>query len=205
MTHGHLSSQSLAEFESEIRQTEAILSPYKNMRKWYRYPSLDYGNRVDLGGSHEKEMASLELLNKMGYVEGCVTIKTYDWYIDDRLKKAVMGGVCVDYQALKKVYVGLVKEWCRYFIDFYQSKFSTPITHILLLHATDLNALYLKDILQMVEDSGWHVVSPEAAFADVSWRKKVFNGQVVLDRSPPSMDCQAIDRLLEVNKVFRHS
>ena len=170
------------------------------MRKWYRYPFLDYGSRPEIGGSKEKALESLAVLKKMGYVDGYVTMSTFDWHIDKRLRDAIANGMMVDYQALRRAYLGLLKEWCLYFVDLYGQ-----VPHTLLLHASDLNALYLNDILQMIEALGWKVISPEEAFADNSWRTKVVNGPgsfVSPPHVPVTMDCEEIDKTLEKNHVF---
>lgn len=201
MTHSHFSSKSLVEFESEIRQTEAILSSYQNMRKWFRYPFLDYGNRDALGGSKEKSLRSIEILRLLGYVEGYVTINTLDWHINERLRKSLKQGNSVDFHSLKTLYLNLLKEWCNHYIRFYQVEFPEEITHTLLLHANDLNALYLQDILLMIKDSGWNIVSPEQAFANTSWRKNILEHLVIFNK-PTTLDTQEIDKLLDINNIF---
>jgi peptidoglycan/xylan/chitin deacetylase (PgdA/CDA1 family) len=202
MSHYHLSSQSLAEFEFEVKETEAILTPYKNMRKWFRYPFLDYGERVAIGGSNEKALKSLELLKQWGYTEGYVTINTFDWHIDKRLSEAIKQNQPINYHALKELYLTLVGKWCRYYIELYQAKFPGVVTHTLLLHANDLNALYLQDILHMIQKSEWNIISPTVAFADLNWRKKIFESFDLITQKPPSMDCHEIDILLKTYKVF---
>jgi len=201
MTHTHLSSMPLTEFESEIKQTESILRPYTNMRKWFRYPYLDDGDISSKGGSTKKAASARKILKKLGYVEGFVTINTFDWHINTRLQQAIKQNKKIDYQALKKLYLSLIKEWCAYFINSYKSSFRKEITHTLLLHSNDLNALYLQDIIKMIRECEWNIVSPEMAFKDTSWRKKIFNNQVSIGK-PTTLSRKEIDRLLQKAHVF---
>jgi peptidoglycan/xylan/chitin deacetylase (PgdA/CDA1 family) len=202
MTHGHLSSQSLDEFEKEIQQVHSILSPYKNMRTWYRYPFLDYGHRIPLGGSYDKAFRSLQILNNLGYSEGYVTINTFDWYINQKLSEAIKQGFSVNYKALKELYIEQLKSWCDYYINFYEKMFPEKITHTLLLHANDLNALFLYEIITMLKDSGWSIVSPEQAFSDVSWRSKFLKNPEIVIHKPLNLDCLEIDKVILEKKCF---
>jgi peptidoglycan-N-acetylglucosamine deacetylase len=202
MNHLHLSSQSLEEFEKEVKEVDNILMPYKNKKKWYRYPFLDYGNKVLIGGSDKKLLQSLQILKNLGYTEGYVSINTFDWYINTLLSEAIERGDSVDYLSLKNIYIQLLKSWCEYYIDLYERNFSQKITHTLLLHANDLNALFLKDILEMIKDSGWNIVSPEKAFSDTSWRVAIFKNPSVIINKPTTLNFSEIDKLIINKKVF---
>jgi len=171
MTHPHVSSLTLDAFETEIMLTEGLLSSYDNMRRWFRYPYLDYGNQVALGGSHHKFMSFVDALDELGYKDGYVTINTYDWHINKRLLEAIKQQKQIDYDALGTLYVSLLEQWIEHYSKSYENAFNRSITQTLLFHDNDLNALYLSDILSMIQNRGWHIVSPELAFQDSSWRK----------------------------------
>lgn len=202
MTHTHLSSQSLEAFEKEIEQVQNILKPYKNTRRWYRYPFLDYGNRTALGGSYDKALLSLQILNRLGYSEGYVTINTFDWHLNTRLSEAIKKGLVVDYKALKDLYIELLNFWCNYYVNLYENVTSEKITHTLLLHANDLNALFLHEILSMLKESGWNIVSPEQAFSDIRWRNEILKNPEMITHKPSNLDCVEIDNLIFQRRIF---
>ncbi len=193
-THRHLSQQPLENFVSELDATDAILGDFSGMRRWYRFPYLDYGCREPLGGSTDKMTAALTLMEERGYVEGYVTMNTFDWHLDMLLERAIEHGELATLETLKAIYLELLDEWCRYYIGVYDERIDRPITHTLLLHANDLNALFLDDVLTMIQNNGWTLVSPEQAFEDVSWREEVLADPSLLTLTPPSMDCRAIER-----------
>ena len=199
--HLHFSGLSLAEFEAEIAETDALLTPYTNMRKWFRFPYLDYGNRVNAGGSEEKAVAARRLLQKLDYQDGHVTINTFDWHINGRLQQALADQQKINYDALKELYLCLLQEWCQYYAALYASQ-SAPFVHTLLFHANDLNALYLEDIIQMLECSNWTIVSPELAMSDTSWRAKLLDDPNFAITKPSTLDCQIIDALLDTKHIF---
>ncbi len=200
-THSFLSKIPLSEFENEIIETEKILKPYNNMRKWFRYPYLDYGHEKKRGGSPEKKAAGLKILQDLGYTDGFVSINTFDWYIDKKLNDAIKQKDLIDYTALKRVYLELLKEWSEFYIELYRKELQQDITHTLLLHANDINALYLDDILNMIKESGWDIVSPEMAFQDLSWKSKVENFERLGD-DPATLNYASINDRLEKANVF---
>jgi len=202
MTHPHVSTLSLSEFEEEVKGTQALLEPHSQMRKYFRYPALDYGNQERLGGSREKGVAVLTLLKDLGYVDGYVSINTYDWYLNTKLQEALRGKKRIDYTKLKNFYLSCMRQWCEHYIEFYENQLSITPVQTLLLHANDLNALYLDDILCMIRQLGWNIVSPEKAFQDTSWREKFIADPTKLSIPPPFPSCQDIDRQLQELSIF---
>jgi hypothetical protein len=72
----------------------------------------------------------------------------------------------------------------------------------LLLHANDLNALYLSDVLEMLKEQGWTFVSPEKAFTHTKWRQEVYKDLSKVLEKPSSMATSAIDEELSRLQVF---
>lgn len=196
MNHLRLSAITIDEFEKEITLAEAILCRHSLVSKWFRYPYLDYANVASLGGSKEKFLASFETLKKLGYTEAYVTINTFDWYINKRLQEAIRQNKVIDYEKLGVLYVSLLREWIAYYIVLYQEIIGHEIVHTILLHDNDLNALYLPDIIAMINDQGWNIVSPERAFKDTSWRKKLLNKIELTKKKPDSLNSDQLDKLL---------
>lgn len=194
--HNTLSSSSLDNFSKEIHATQDILNSYEMGRPWFRYPYLDYGNIRHLGGSHQKAVDSLEILHHLGYRDGYVTISTLDWYINQSLTKAVREKKTVNYESLKTLYLSLLKEWCNHYLKKYHKKYPQEITHSLLLHANDLNALYWKDILEMLQKDGWNIVSPEKAFHSLFLDKQTPNSLAPPRGTPRTLNPRVIAALL---------
>jgi peptidoglycan/xylan/chitin deacetylase (PgdA/CDA1 family) len=200
--HRGLSTISLDEFEKEITSTQDILAPY-GMKKWFRYPYLDYGNQVSSGGSPEKSRGSFQSLEKLGYTEGYVTINTFDWHINRRLQDAIKQHKKIDYETLRTAYMDFLEEWIEFYIDLHKQAIDQEIVHTLLLHDNDLNALYLPDIIAMIKRKGWHIVSPERAFQDTSWTKELASKAELMKAKPASLNFKAIDAKLSELEIIK--
>lgn len=188
INHDHASEKTRDEFKHELIEMDHLLSPYNNFKRWYRFPYLDYGNRVTIGGSTDKHIELMKVLEELKYQDGYVTINTLDWSINQLLKKAINRGLEVNYEALKKAYLGLLKEWIRFYLNFYKMRYPFDnIKHSLLLHANDINALFMDDIIDMIKQEGWNIISPEDVFTDPLWRKNIFKKLEILNTLAPTM------------------
>lgn len=189
MTHARSSQLSLDEFKKEIISAENVLATCSNLKKWFRYPHLDHG-------SQEKRRNSLNCIKKLGYLEGFVSINTFDWHIDQRLQEAIQQKKVINYDALRNVYLTLIEKWINATIDHYRKKLGEDMIHTLLLHDNDLNALYLFDIINMIQNRGWNIVSPEKAF---SQPLLLGNELTHLEWMPDSLSCANIDNQLRLS------
>jgi peptidoglycan-N-acetylglucosamine deacetylase len=111
---------------------------------------------------------------------GYVTVDNYDWYINGLLSKASRAGKQIDFNTLKEVYLDHI--WTS--IQFYDSVAKNTIgrspKHVLLLHENDLSALYLTDLIDLLHQKGWTIISPREAYTDpiaTSIPDVLFNGQ----------------------------
>jgi hypothetical protein len=48
--------------------------------------------------------------------------------------------------------------------------FNKPIVHNILLHETDLSALFIADLIAALRDAGWTIVTADEAFADPAYK-----------------------------------
>ena len=142
----------------------------------------------DFGGSLNKLKENYIALECISYAEGYVTINTYDWYINKLILDAVKAHKKIDFTALGQAYISLLEEWITHYIDIYHKELGFDVVHTLLLHDSSLNALYLDDILTMIKNKGWNIVSPEEAFGDTSWRKGCLSKAQALTLKPASLN-----------------
>ncbi|MDR3646969.1 MAG: polysaccharide deacetylase family protein [Candidatus Babeliales bacterium] len=196
MSHPRLSASTLADFEKEIISNEELLSTFGKVQKWFLYPYLDYGDNAEIGGSQEKLMGALDVLTKLGYKEAYSTIKNFDWQINKRMQEALKKQKNVDFDKLKKLYLDFLKGWIQHYIDLYKTVTNKEIVHTINFQDNDLNAFCMADILEMVKQAGWNIVSPEIAFSDLSWRLEVQNNSELLANKCDSLNCDYIDKEL---------
>lgn len=198
MNHDHFSKLDPFALKHDIEEMNKLLSSYTNTKKWFRFPYLDYGNRTNLGGSLDKMKSYLTTLNKESFKEGYVTINTFDWYINSKLHDAIKQNLKINYQALETVYLKLMKQWITFYIDLYKKNFpNEPIKHTLLLHANDLNTLYMDQIINMIKQEGFKLVDPQEVFENTLWRQKVIEKPDMMTIMAPTMNQKSCDEALK--------
>lgn len=204
LKHIHASTLTDLEFEKDLLDTDKLLKGFSTFNKWYRYPYLDYGDRCHLGGNAKKQGSLRKILNKHGYKDGFVTINTFDWYVNHKLRLALVQGQRVDYHALKTIYLDLLSQWINFYEKLYSHDFDQKsFCHSLLFHANDINALFLTDIISMIKKLGWDISHSQEAFTQKLSNHQLCKLNEFRLKLAPSMTQDAIDRAFEDNNVFR--
>lgn len=159
--HPHLNAMSAEDYLANIDRADAWLRKQPGFRPWFRFPFLDEG-----GADKANRDAVRAGLKSRGLSNGYVTAEASDWNMETLTIDAKRAGKTMDMDALKLLYVeshvlaadyydGLaIKIWAR-----------SPI-HVMLLHETDLAALYIGDLVAALRADGWEIVSADEAFAD---------------------------------------
>lgn len=161
-SHSHFSADTEATdiYIQDITQAHSILSTLDNVLPFYRYPYLHQGS--------DRKTRDLirEHIRSFGYEIGYVTIDNYEWYMDALLQTAVNQGKDVNYGALKDVYIKTVWETISFYDDIAQQTLGRSPKHVLLLHETDITAMYIADLVDYIRAQGWKIISPQEAYTD---------------------------------------
>jgi hypothetical protein len=72
----------------------------------------------------------------------------------------------IDMDALRHLYVETHVQSADFSDALARRTIGRSPVHMLLLHETDLAALYIGDLITALRDDGWEVVSADAAYAD---------------------------------------
>jgi peptidoglycan-N-acetylglucosamine deacetylase len=160
-THPSLSDVSADAYLADIDRAELWLSARKGHRGWFRYPFLNEGRR-DKG----KRDAVRAGLAARGLRNGYVTADGYDWHLEGLAVKALAAGNAIDRAGLRDLYVE-TQVGAAEFADALAVKATgrSP-AHVLLLHETDLAALYIGDLVRALKAKGWQIVTADAAYTD---------------------------------------
>ena len=160
-SHPRLSTTETATYLADIDAAEVWLKGRPGYRPWFRFPFLDEG-----GKDKAKRDAMREGLAARGLRNGYVTAESSDWHLESLTREAVSAGKPIDRKALGKLYVGWHVEAAD-FADAMMLKVTgrQPV-QMMLLHETDLAALYIGDLVRALRKAGWTVVSADAAYAD---------------------------------------
>ena len=94
------------------------------------------------------------------------TIDASDWFYEGAARKAVAAGTPVDRDALRDLYVEAHVEAAEFYDGIARQAWGRSPVHVLLLHETDIAAMWIDDLVRALRAKGWTIVSADEAFAD---------------------------------------
>lgn len=160
-THPHLNATPAADYLADIDRAEAWLKGREGRRPWFRFPFLDEGQRDEA-----KRDAVRAGLAARGLSNGYVTVDASDWNMEQLAIDAKAAGKAIDREGLRRLYVTSHVESADYADALAVRALGRSPAHVLLLHETDLAALFLPDLVKALRADGWTIVTADAAFAD---------------------------------------
>jgi peptidoglycan-N-acetylglucosamine deacetylase len=211
-SHNWIRVMGTANYIRDIQKADSILKatklPYK---AWYRYPFLDEGTTKNSRDSIRAALAALSLKNAY------ITIDNYDWHINNAARNAITSNKKINYDELKKFYLEHIWNSIQFYDNIGREVLGRSPKHVLLLHENDLAALFLDDLIQLLNDKGWKIISPEEAYTDpiaeeipnVFFNNQGRVGAIAFGRGmrpatliQPSEDEMYLDTLLRERRVF---
>jgi peptidoglycan/xylan/chitin deacetylase (PgdA/CDA1 family) len=144
--------------------TRLLLGPKGQRPRYFRHPFLQMGPTAEL------EQAFRSFIAARGYRAAPVTVDTMDWMFLAAYAKARAAG---DAATLRRVsdeyikYVGVKFDFCE---RVSEEMFGRPVSHILLLHANELNADNFDALAGVMKGRGYRFVTLEQALGDPVYR-----------------------------------
>lgn len=160
-SHPHLNAMSAEAYLADIDVAEVWLKGRPGYRPWFRFPFLDEG-----GKDKVKRDALRAGLAARGLRNGYVTAESSDWHLESLAIAAARAGKPIDRAALGKLYVTWHIEAADYADGLMRQVIGRQPVQVMLLHETDLAALYIGDLVSALGGAGWTVVSADTAYAD---------------------------------------
>lgn len=160
-SHPHLSAISAEAFLADIDRAELWLKGRAGYRPWFRFPFLDEGGK-DLA----KRDAVRAGLAARGLRNGYVTADGVDWHLEQLTIDAAKAGKTMDMKALRRLYLQMQLSGLEYHDAMARSALGRSPAHVLLLHETDLAALFLPDLVAELRRNGWTIISADEAYRD---------------------------------------
>jgi peptidoglycan-N-acetylglucosamine deacetylase len=160
-THIAASRTTPDRFLSDIDDAEKWLKPERGYRPWFRFPELDEGGK-DFAKRDEIRAG----LKARGLRHGYVTADGWDWYLEGLARKALKAGKRLDHDALRSLYVETHVMSAQFADNLTQRVLGRRAAQMLLLHETDLAALYLEDLVKALRKDGWTIITTDEAYAD---------------------------------------
>jgi len=159
--HQHLSKSTAEAYLADIDRAQAWLKQRPGYRPWFRFPFLDEGGR-----DKAKRDAVRMGLKARGLQNGYVTAESSDWHIEALAAAAKRDAKRVDMRALRDLYVESHVEAAEFYDALARKTLGRSPAHVILLHETDIAALFIGDLVKALRAKGWAIVTADAAFAD---------------------------------------
>lgn len=161
--HSNLTEVTIEEFIADLDEAALFLEleEVQNTRPWFRFPYLNEGRRDAV-----KRDAIREALVERGLLNGYVTVDANDWLYERQTVIAAREGKEMDMEALRRLYVQVHVEAAEFNHELALRSVGYAPAHVLLLHETDLAAMFIGDLVEDLRVRGWTIITADEAYAD---------------------------------------
>ncbi len=159
-SHQSLNKIDAVDYLSDFYKSHLLLKEYDNVVKFYRFPFLHHGNSL------AKRRAVHAAFSELDYKVGYVTVDNYDWYINSKTRSAYKEGHSLDIERLRRLYLDTLWDAIIFYDNIAKKSLGRSPKHVLLLHENELAALFLGDLISMLKNKGWNIISPAEAYTD---------------------------------------
>jgi peptidoglycan/xylan/chitin deacetylase (PgdA/CDA1 family) len=163
-THPGLNSTSSEEYESDILRADRKLREITGKPlRYFRSPMLQTGSTPE--GKERLE----RFLSQHGYQQAPVTFDNSDWMFAYVYAEALQRRDKALAQRIRKSYVPYLESVVSFFEERSVEVIGREFPQVMLLHANDLNASALPEILTMFRRRGYRFISLEDALKDSAY------------------------------------
>jgi peptidoglycan-N-acetylglucosamine deacetylase len=160
-THPSLGNTDAESYLNDIDAAAVWLKGRAGYRPWFRFPYLDEG-----GKDKVKRDAIRTGLKVRGLRNGYVTADGSDWFLDDLVNKAKNDGKELDMEQLRRLYIRMHISNAEAQDDLARQTLSRSPAHVMLMHETDIAALFLPDLVAELRRHGWQIIPADEAYRD---------------------------------------
>lgn len=159
-THPNLNNTDTSDYFEDIELGQESISRWVGDVRYFRYPYLFRGDDTT------KHDVVTRYLADHGYVVVPVTIDNDDWRFNRDYATAMNEGDTATAREIGAEYLDHMQQRSEYFDSVSVSELGRSVKHIMLLHMTELNSVYLDSLLSWYENTGWEFVDAPTALAD---------------------------------------
>lgn len=195
-THPSFNTNDFKTYKKDFLIAHENLSHFKNFKRLFRFPYLKEGDTLT------KRDGMRALLKSQNYRNGYVTVDFSDWYLEDLFRQSLAKKEKVDLNRLRDLYISLAKESLLHYDNLAKKYLGYSPKHTLLLHETDLAALFIDDLVLALRSMGWRIISNERAYKD---RLAEFMIDKPLKRNPGRVGELAFSKGHPVDRIWAKS
>lgn len=159
-THPDFNVTNKNDYVSDFKKAHSLLSAFPNFEKWFRFPYLREGNEISKRDSMRKA------LNDLNYRNSYITINNYDWYMEEQFQREIKSNPKMDLKKFRDFYIRMLLKSVDHYDAMAIKYLGRSPMHVILLHETDLNALFITDFISALRNRGWNIISPRKAYED---------------------------------------
>jgi peptidoglycan/xylan/chitin deacetylase (PgdA/CDA1 family) len=164
-SHPSLSRIGAEPYLADVDRAAAWLRGRPGYRPWFRYPFLDEGTWASRPDLATRDAVRVGLVQR-GLLNGYVTVDSYDWFLDGLPGQARAAGRALDMAALRDLYVRIVVETAEWQDRIAREALNRQPVHVMLMHETDLEALFFADAVRALRARGWRSATMDEAYRD---------------------------------------
>ena len=164
-THPGLGTTPVDVYLVDVARADRWLRGRRSFKPWFRYPFLDEG-----GGDAIKRDAVRHGLAMLKLRNAPATVDAWDWNLDKMAAAAMAAGKSVDRAALGRLFVQAHVASADAVDKLAKQLLGRSPVEVILLHETDVTALYLVDMIAALRADGWQIVTADRAYRDPIYR-----------------------------------
>lgn len=168
-SHRDLNDLPADEYIADLDRTTELVRPltdaYDAPFRYFRYPFLHAGDDEHTKRAVEKALDERQL------VSAPVTIDNQEWVFARVYAMAKRRGDDATMRRVGEAYVPYMESVVEFFEDYSVRLLGYELPQILLLHANELNADYLGQLVAMLRARGYTLVSTDTAMQDPAYRR----------------------------------
>jgi peptidoglycan/xylan/chitin deacetylase (PgdA/CDA1 family) len=169
-SHPDLNSVTIEQFQDEIIKGEVVtrrlMQSHRPYQLYFRHPMTHTGD------TQAKKEAIEEFLAARGYKVTPHTIENSDFIFNVGYVRALLNKDEVMAKRLRKAYLEFTIAATEFAERISPQIFGREIPQTLLLHANDINADCLEEMLRLFAERGYHFVTLDEAMADPAYQTK---------------------------------
>jgi peptidoglycan/xylan/chitin deacetylase (PgdA/CDA1 family) len=157
-----------ADYQQDVMSGDTALRPllrrYGQPMRYFRHPYLQRGNTLGKCDS----LARFLVAN--GYTEAPVSVDNADYIFSAAYETALQRRDSALAAPIGREYVHYMMAYVHYYEAQADSLFGRPIAHILLIHANQINANYVGELLNRLRIDGYQFISLDEALRDSAYK-----------------------------------
>jgi peptidoglycan/xylan/chitin deacetylase (PgdA/CDA1 family) len=157
-------------FAEDVKRGALVTAPlcarYAKSYGYFRHPYLHRGD------TKEKVEFLARFLRSNGYVEAPVTLDNGEWIFAAAYDSLLKSDRHQALAPLAKEYVNYLRAKLKFYERNSDELFGRKISHVMLLHANNINAFHFAEVLRMFRDEGYNFVTLDKALEDPAYKSR---------------------------------